>query len=252
MDSRGAFPMERSACRMILPFSGLLRCLCGYRNCAQSRGNRRQEEGPRLSYPESRKHMQSLRTRVLFGRLAAGWCGFLRVCTALQAAKGGVSEQQSELWMERRRGLDQEGTESSAGWPKAGWAFTQNRQCTHVRDTNAYICNIAVQSRQVRATLRRSLLYQRCCCPGRRTAADRPVQRCFNPGRRTVADRPVNFWTRPAGDFRAGCFRHHRALRTAALHGVHRLRAEDHAGERRHCRKNDEQCSNEFGESSHA
>jgi hypothetical protein len=140
------------------------------------------------------------------------------------------------LWMEIRRGLDQKGAESSAGWPKAGWAFTQDRQCTHVRDTDAYICNMAVQSRQIRTTLRRSLLYQRCCCPRRRT----------------TADRSVNFWARPAGDFRAGCFRHYRAFRTTALHGVHRVVAGSHHGKRRYCRKNDEQSRNEFGESSHA
>ncbi len=83
-----------------------------------------------------------------------------------------------------------------------------------VRATDAYICNMAMQSRQIRATLRRSLLYQRCCCLGRRTAADRPG----------------NLWTQPAGNFRAGCFRHHWAFGTAALHGVHRLVAGCHHG----------------------
>jgi hypothetical protein len=233
---RGAFPVERSHRRMILRSFGQLLCLRGHRNCAQGHGNRRQEEGPRLSCPESSKHKQPLHTGALFARLAGRMVCCLSPCTVTWVAEGKVSEQTSKTPTKMNVGLKQKGAEGSAGWPKAVLAFMQDCQSWHVQDTNDCICTMAVQRRQNRAALRCLLLYQRCCCLRRRTAADQPG----------------NLWARPDGNVRAACFRHHRALGTATLHRVHPLVAGSRHGERRHCRKNNEQRRNEFDESSHA
>ena len=68
--------------------------------------------------------------------------------------------------------------------------------------------------------------------------------------RRCAARRPRNFRPRPGSEFRTCRRRHHRTLRTAALHGVHRMAAGRHS-QHGHRRKSYEQTCDEFGESPH-
>jgi hypothetical protein len=58
--SRGAFPMERSHCRMILPFCRLLCRLSHHWNPAQSDSECRKADDLHAACPYFRKHRQSL------------------------------------------------------------------------------------------------------------------------------------------------------------------------------------------------
>lgn len=139
------------------------------------------------------------------------------------------------LSKERKGGLDQKGAECGTGWPKEEWAGVRSGQFTAPRGVDDCTCGLAVQDRQIRAALRRPLLHERCCF----------VRRC------AAAGRPGEFGAGPGREFCCGRFRHHRALRAAAFHRVHCLRARSH-GQRRYRRKNYEQTRDEFGELPHA
>lgn len=134
----------------------------------------------------------------------------------------------------KRGGLDQKGAEDCPRWHGKGRILGSLRQFAALCNRDEYCCGMAVHRRQIGPVLGRPLNSERYCS----------MRRC------AAAHWCRDFRTRPGSEFCDRRLHRHRALRAAALHGVHRLAARRHSQDG-HRRESDEQTRDKFGELPH-